>query len=233
MFFSTLRPKSVPPSARPEDDRECLYTLRHRFSRAWGVLHEPVRDLYEMERGPSESHDLSTYKPDCLEEVLDAVASDAYRGFFEREFGARIRLVATSEEPRGDPTWTLHAIRPESISAWEEENRRTLDRRTLEHGFHFGLGVIESALGGYRRSRQGTYVHERPSIPDPERKDLRNLMAAFPFRDRLQWMHGVAFGFQLPHRLCVAKAPRGRPLSPLETERLRTQIQLEHGKSRP
>jgi len=193
-FPPLLRSKKSSQRARPAEDTEYANLVHHRFSRAYGVLGLAKRSLRDKAYAQC---GLESYKQDCLNEVIDALASDPYRAFMEREFGVRFRLHL-GQQP------TLYAAKDEGLMKLEDELTRRYDRRAMEHGHAFGFGMLTAAFSRFSTSRDATLVYDPPvQEGSDEIRALRAIMADYPTREDLQERHKIRLGFLTPKRVTM------------------------------
>jgi hypothetical protein len=212
-FPHLFRSKRTSHRPRPPDDEVFAPLVRHRFSRAIGLLVGARRALAERE--PFISYELSSYQDDCLQEVIDLFASDAYRPFFERDLGTRFRL-------RLAPSPTLFATTDEDLPKLESELLSRYNHRAIEHAFSFGIGALMTGIGKYGRRADPSWVYEPPlSDESPELQGLRCIMADFAARETFQRRAELRLGFLTPNRVLFTRGMR------LDPPTLEDQVKLE------
>jgi hypothetical protein len=131
-----ILPKRASVRPRPPEHLALASDMRSRYSRALGVF-ALLRDRL-AECDLAEEPLAAGYKPDCIGEIVDAMACDEHREWFEREFEVRYRFT-TGSEP------LLHAARPPDIRKLEERLVRDFSRRQAEHAYPFAIGGIRLA----------------------------------------------------------------------------------------
>jgi len=169
--------------------------MRHRYSRAFGVL---GRLGGEIEEGAeSASLDLAAFlKPDCIGEILHCMACDEDREFMEREFSVCFRYVA------GEPG-LLHAASSEDIVKLERRLMADYDRRGRDREYSFAIGAVRSAAGKFSRRQLKSGTYRAPAIHGDERlfRELLRLMSDWPARRSVEEQIGCRVRFQPPDTL--------------------------------
>ncbi|MEI7512262.1 MAG: hypothetical protein WCK01_02260 [Candidatus Uhrbacteria bacterium] len=193
-LFWTKKSSKRPRSA---EDEEHAKLVHRRFSRAYGVLGLMKRELADQLATSRELVPMCL--EDCLDELNDAIASDAYRGFFEREFEVKFRLELGA-------TPVLHVATDEAIKQLEGELVQRFDRRSMEHAHAFGIGMLNGAATKFARNPDSSWVYEPPlSDESPELISLRYIMADYAFRHDFQRRSGVRVHFFTPNRVVLSR----------------------------
>lgn len=190
------------PSVRPRspEDAEILPRVRSRFSRAFGVF-QLLK--HELEGKESFSRDLDEIcRKDCLAEIVDALASDDYHGFIEREFGCAFRLSG-GERP------ALHAANQGFVPKLETRLVELYDRNCMERTHALGLGPLHGAATRFSRMDQSVWTYAAPLTPDETAvRDIRWLMACHASRASFRDRYGYAVRFQLPCSVTFYRSKR-------------------------
>ena len=197
---------------RPPEERDHAHHVHHRFSRAYGVLGHLKR---KMGDGQTASLTLETYKQDCRQEIIDAIASDAYRTFLEHELGANYRLEHGTE-PR------LHVASDEGLVELELLLIRSYDRRGMDHAYAFAIGMLNGAITKFLRSQDTRWLYQPPITKDsPEQQGLRAIMSDYAFREEITRRHGIRISFLLPRSVCFLRGSPRAFAEPTLAEQLR------------
>ncbi len=230
MDIPFLKPAAV-KRPRPQDDGVFHQAVIHRFSRANGIFAMLRRELEKTGERQTSKEVTATFKKDCLEELFDAMASDAYHAFFERENGVCYRLEPTAITPGGEiERWTLHAMYDDVVADWEKNSLTRFDRRAMQHALPFGIGVIQVALANYARAKRESSAYQPQQLQEKEAKSLRAIMMCYPYRRHLETQHQIVFSFFLPYVLQMTRATsRGVPIVPMPVAEVGAQLRLERG----
>ena len=216
---------------RPEDDRVFHQAVIHRFTRANGVFAMLRRALEKSGERATSVDITASYKKDCLEEIFDAMASDAYHAFFERENGICYRLEPQAILSGGEiERWTLHAMHADVVATWEQKCLERYSRREMEHALPFGIAVIQVAVANHIRAKSATSIYDPQQLQEMEARSLRAIMMCFPYRKHLETQHQILFGFLLPYRLRMVRlTARGVAAEPQTVFDVGTQLRSERG----
>lgn len=183
-------------SSRPRSpaDTELLPQLRGRYSRAYGVFGTVKSDLQDRDIGDRRLREFC--KNDTIGEIVEALATDEHREFFEREFGMVLRLT-----PGDDPV--LHYASPEASQKLDAELRRAYDRRSSDRAYAFAIGAIRAVSGAYMRHhrRSGSWI--APPVQGDAKlfAELLAFMSDSAARADLERQVGCRIRFRPPDRL--------------------------------